>query len=297
MNRPEDHYRNISDYLRLCFKGFCMGIADIIPGVSGGTIAFITGIYEDLIASIKSFDVKFVRLCCTFRFREAFHHASWKFLATVLLGILTAVFTLAKVMSWLLHNKPVLTYAFFFGLILATVPIIGQRLKRWTVPMMLLCFFAAGGMFYLVGMIPIHTPETMGFLFLSGALAICAMILPGISGAFILVLLGKYHYIIEAVSQHDFASLLIVAAGCAVGILTFVRVLNWVLTRHHDLTVAILTGLVLGSLRKVWPWKEAHANVLPSQWSPEVIGVMLLSILGFWIALSISREAPEKLVG
>lgn len=296
MNKSNNNAKSITDYLQLGFKGFCMGVADIIPGVSGGTIAFILGIYEDLIKAIKSFDAKFARHLCTLQFKRAFGHASWQFLGTVLLGILTAIFTLSKVMHWLLHNKPVYLHAFFFGLILATVPIIGRRLKRWNIPMILLGLIIALAMFFVVGMMPIHTPESMWFLFLSGAIAICAMILPGISGAFILVLLGKYQFIIEAVSQRDFAPLMVVAAGCIVGILSFVRVLNWLLSHHHDLTVAVLTGLVLGSLRKVWPFKEAEVNVLPPSWNPEIFGALALLILGFSLAILLGRSAPKKLI-
>ena len=214
-------------YLKLTLKGFCMGIADIVPGISGGTIAFILGIYEDFIESIKSFDSRFLRLLSRLKFKEAFASVSWQFLGAVLSGILLAVFSLSRILSWLLSNKPVLIYSFFFGLILATIPIIGRIVKKWTFLKVVSVIFVALGTYYFVGTVPVSTPETSWFLFLSGAIAITAMILPGISGAFILVLLGKYHFILEAVNQRDVQSLGIFVAGIIVGVTTFVRVLSW----------------------------------------------------------------------
>ena len=309
MNDSKKNYQGFNSYIKLALKGFCMGIADIIPGVSGGTIAFLFGIYEDLIKAIRSFDLTFVKLLGRLKFREAFAHAHWRFLGTILLGIMTAIFTLSKIMKWLLHNKPVLIQAFFFGLVLATVFIIGRRLKKWNFPLISLGILSTGTMYVLVGMVPLQTPESLWFLFISGALAICAMILPGISGAFILVLLGKYEYIIESVSERNLLPLICVAAGCVVGILTFVRILTWLLRRYHDQTVAILTGLVLGSLRKIWPWKETlreivthkgkvipieQINILPQQWDNEVTFAIILIVAGFAIALLLGQPAPKR---
>ncbi|MBW2567500.1 MAG: DUF368 domain-containing protein, partial [Deltaproteobacteria bacterium] len=179
-------------------KGFCMGAADVVPGVSGGTMAFILGIYEELIKSIKSFDLSFLRLLFSLRVKDALDHASWQFLLAIGLGILMAIFTLARILAWLLQNQPVLIWSFFFGLIVASVLVVSKHLSKWT--SLIFVWIGLGALFayLLVGMVPAKTPDTAWFLFMSGAIAICAMILPGISGAFILVLLGKYHYVLEA---------------------------------------------------------------------------------------------------
>ncbi|MCK5178661.1 MAG: DUF368 domain-containing protein, partial [Candidatus Omnitrophica bacterium] len=185
------------NYIKLVLKGFCMGAANVIPGISGGTIAFILGIYEELIRSIKAFDLKFIRLLCRFRFKEAFSAIDGKFLSAVFLGIAVAIFTLSKVISQLLHSKPVLIYSFFFGLILATIPIIARIIKKWTPAKIMAVVLTSLAGYFFVGMVPFTTPEAAWFVFLSGALAISTMILPGISGAFVLVLLGKYQFILD----------------------------------------------------------------------------------------------------
>lgn len=289
--------RNLfNTYLVLMLKGFCMGAADVVPGVSGGTMAFILGIYKALINSIKSFDMVFINLLFSLKIKEAFQHANWKFLLPLGTGILTAIFTLAKMLSWLLHNKPVLLWSFFFGLILASIVTVSRQFRKWTVSIIFFILSGAVITYFLIGIVPASTPETPLFLFLSGALAICAMILPGISGAFILVLLGKYQYVLEAVSNRDLYVLVIVASGAGVGILAFVRLLNWMFNKYHDATIALLAGLMIGSLRKVWPWKnitdcitDTHqkalqtlsTNFIPDYWSKEVFIALCLSIAGF----------------
>jgi putative membrane protein len=293
------------DKLKLFFKGYCMGIAHLIPGVSGGTIALMFGIYEELIGAIKSFDARFVRRVCRLDWRAAFADVAWVFVGVVMLGMLAAVFSLAKVIKWTLIHQPVLLSAFFFGLILATVPIVGRNIRKWSIGLGVAVVLSALAMFLLVGLMPIQTPEALWFLFLSGALSICAMILPGISGAFILVLLGKYRYVIEALSDQAFVPLAAVGLGCLVGILSFVRLLSWLLRRYHDLTVAVLTGLVLGSLRKIWPWKETlqtittpkgkvipvqQINVLPDSLTPEVLWAVGLAAFGIVLAYVLGGE-------
>lgn len=295
--------------MRLVATGFCMGIAHIIPGVSGGTIAFIFGIYEDLIAALKSFDTKFLKFLFKFKIKELLEYVPWQFMTAILLGTLGAIFSLSKLMTWLLVNKPVQINAFFFGLIMATAPIIGRNIKKWNLTTGFLGVLSAIGMYFLVGMIPIQTPNALWFLFLSGALAISTMILPGISGSFVLLLIGKYQYIIEAVSNRDFGILFAVALGCIVGILAFVRLLSWLFNRFHDQTVIILTGLVLGSLRKIWPWKETlqsmtthkgkiipieQINTLPRELNLEVMQAIFLVIVGFLIAWFLGKSSPKE---
>ena len=210
---------------------------------------------------------------------------------------------------WLLENKPVLIWSFFFGLVLASVLIVSRHLERWNLPTMAWTALGALGAYVLVGMVPVKTPDAPWFIFLSGAVAICAMILPGISGSFILVLLGKYHYVLAAVNERNLFVLAVFTAGTLFGITSFVRLLSWLLKRHHDLTISLLTGLMLGSLRKVWPWKRtvetlvdshgqavpvSQVNILPSQWSGEVTAALILALTGFLVVLSLEFWAARQ---
>jgi putative membrane protein len=201
----EKKERSFGAYLLLTAKGFCMGAADVVPGVSGGTMAFILGIYEELIGAIKSFDLKSLKLTAAGKVRQLLDRVAWRFLLAVGCGILLAIFSLSKVLAWLLQNEPVLIWSFFLGLILASVVTVSKRVETWR-PLTWCClFFGLAGIYVLVGIVPGTTPDSYGFLFVSGAVAICAMILPGISGSFILVLMGKYQYILEAVNESEFA--------------------------------------------------------------------------------------------
>jgi putative membrane protein len=301
--------RGALSYAGISLKGLCMGAADVVPGVSGGTMAFILGIYEELLESIRSFDLAFLRRLFRLRFKEAFRETSWPFLSALFLGILVAVLSLARVLGWMLENRPVLIWSFFFGLILASVYTVGRRLEKWSAPRLAWALLGAAGTYLLVGMVPLSTPEAPWFLFLSGAVAICAMILPGISGSFILVLLGKYRFVLDAVNNRDLFTLAIVACGAVVGLASFVRLLNWLLKRYHDAIVALLTGLMVGSLRKVWPWKTtlasttdgeghvrvlAQANILPPHWGGEVTTALCLALLGFLLVLALNALAGKS---
>lgn len=285
-----------------------MGAADVVPGVSGGTMAFILGIYEELLEAIQAMNLAFIRRLLTFRFKEAFEHFPYQFLLALGLGIGSAIFSLAKFLSWALQNHPAAVWAFFFGLVLASVLAVFRRVSRWTPGILIIAALAAVGAYILVGLVPVETPNTSWFLFLSGAVAICAMILPGISGAFILVLLGKYEYVLHAVVMHDFFTLFIVASGCGVGLISFVRLLRWMFYHYHNATVAALIGLMIGSLRKVWPWKDTietfvdrhgeikpliQVNVLPEAWSPEVIFAVALAVAGCALVLVMERAAER----
>ena len=294
----------------LTAKGFCMGAADVVPGVSGGTMAFILGIYEELINAIRSFDLKSLKLVVSAKIRDFLSHVQWRFLLAVGCGILLAIFSLSKALSWLLQNEPVLIWSFFLGLILASVVTVSKRVESWRP--LTWCSLVAGlaGIYCLVGLVPGSTPSAPWFLFVSGAVAICAMILPGISGSFILVLMGKYQYILEAVNERNLLVLFIVAAGACVGLAAFSRLLGWLLTKYHDYMVAFLTGLMLGSLRKIWPFKETlesiagsggkvipmvQENILPTQWTGEVTFAIGLAVVGFLVVLVLDRMAgPAK---
>ena len=280
-----------------------MGAADVVPGVSGGTMAFILGIYEELIEAIHAVDVTFVKRLLSFRFKEAFEGFPYKFLIAVGTGIGLAVFSLARFLSWALTNHPVLVWAFFFGLVLASVLAVQKRLE-WSALSVLFTALASVGAYILVGLAPVETTEAIGFLFLSGAIAICAMILPGISGSFILLLLGKYQFILTAVVTRDFVTLFIFSCGCGIGLLSFSRLLRWLLHHYHNITVAALIGLMIGSLRKVWPWKETvesyidrhgvakplvQNNTLPEAMNPEVGFAIALTIIGFLLVLVLDK--------
>jgi putative membrane protein len=309
MTNLMDSHRSFLSYLGLTIKGFCMGCADVVPGVSGGTMAFILGIYEELIKAIRSFDLNFLKLILSLKIKDAMNHASWQFLMAVGLGILMAIFSLARILSWLLQNRPILIWSFFFGLILASVYTVSRHLNRWNPSITAWMLLGATGAYLLVGMVPGSTPDAPWFLFISGTVAICAMILPGISGSFILVLMGKYHYVLEAVNNRDLFTLMLVAAGACLGLIIFSRFLNWILKKHHDMTIAILTGLMLGSLRKVWPWKKtienmterdggivtiSQANILPSQWNNEVKMAIGLMVIGFLVVLFMNLWSEKK---
>jgi len=286
-----------------------MGAANVIPGVSGGTIAFIVGIYERLIRSIKAFDLKWLGMLCHLRFKEAFDCVDGKFLAALGAGILLAILTLSKVISQLLDSHPAYVYAFFFGLMLATIPIMARIIKVWTAGKIFSVVLTTIATYFFVGLVPFTTPEAAWFIFLSGALAISTMILPGISGAFILVLLGKYQFILNAVNDRNLFVLGVFCLGMTLGILGFVRILTWLFNKYHDLTVTILTGIVIGSLRKIWPWKEIirsvttshgkvipieEANILPSQLNIEVLLALGIMVIGFVLALVLNSSADEK---
>jgi putative membrane protein len=302
--------RSLKDYLGIAARGYAMGAADVVPGVSGGTMAFILGIYEELIDSIHAVDLKFIRRLLKLHIRAAFAEFPWQFLLALVFGIGTAILTLASGLNWALHEVPHLVWAFFFGLVLASAIVVRRRVERWRLPTILAVIGGALFGYLLVGAVPVETPDAPWFLFLSGAIAINAMILPGISGAFIMVLLGKYHYLLQAVVNRDILPLLIVIAGAAVGLLTFVRLLKWLFSHHHDLTVAVLIGLIIGALRKVWPWKETiqvdastviENNVLPGAFNSEVALALILMVLGFSIVLLLdylaSRSARQRSAG
>ena len=301
--------RSFLAYIGIAVKGLCMGAADVVPGVSGGTMAFILGIYEELLEAIRSFDLTFLKRFFSLQFREAFQHLSWPFLCALFLGIMTAIFSLARILGWLLENKPVLIWSFFFGLILASTLVVSRHLKKWTPGLLVWLALGTVGTYFLVGMVPLSTPSAPWFLFLSGAVAICAMILPGISGSFILVLLGKYEFVLAAVKNLDFLTLFVVSAGALFGLVTFVRILNLLLKRYREITITLLTGLMLGSLRKVWPWKKtisvitgtkeqpevlSQANVLPAQWNVDVTMALCLMVFGFLVVFLMNHWASHK---
>lgn len=241
-----------------------MGMADVVPGVSGGTIAFISGIYEELLDSIRSVDASALRLLLRFRLAEFWRHINGRFLLPVLLGIAVAIFSLARLMTYLLTNHPIAIWSFFFGLIVASALLVARQIGRWDWRTVLAFAVGAAAAWWITVATPAETPDDWWFVMFSGAIAICAMILPGISGAFILLLLGKYQYIMHAVGEFDIPVIAVFVIGAAAGIISFSHLLSWLLKHWHDVTVAVLMGFMVGSLNKVWPWKETVETYLDS---------------------------------
>ena len=261
--------------LGVYLRGLMMGAADIVPGVSGGTVAFITGIYDTLLASIRAFDLEFVARLWRLQFRSAWEHVNGRFLLALLAGIATSIFSLARLISWLLDNYPVPLWAFFFGLILASAVVLLREVESWNGArvLVLLAGVTAAGVIALLP--PASLQLGMAGVFLAGFLAICAMILPGISGSFILVLLGMYGTVLAAVKSLEVVFILVFALGAGVGLLCFSRLLHWLLQRYHQATMATLTGFLFGSLAVVWPWKRvldwvegSHGQLKPAQQLP-----------------------------
>ncbi len=297
--------RSKKDYMLLALKGMGMGAADVVPGVSGGTIAFIVGIYEELIDSIKSINTKALALFFKGRFAEFWKAVNGNFLLSIVLGIGISVFSLAKLITFLLTTYPILIWSFFFGLVLSSTYFVSKEIKVWKLSRYIA--FALGSIiaFYITVATPAETPTDLWFIFLCGAIAICAMILPGISGSFILVLLGKYFYIMEAVKSFNIPIILTFIAGASIGIISFSNVLSYLLKRFHDITIAILGGFMLGSLNKVWPWKEvvetytdSHGvvkplienNIFPNAYILPAFGLMVFGFILVYILEKISAK-------
>ena len=300
----------------LALKGLCMGGADIIPGVSGGTIALIAGIYEKLIAAIKSFDVSVLKDVLSFKLNEALSRTHLRFLIALFSGIAVAIVSLARLMNYLLKFHPEQTYSLFYGLIAASIYVVGKKVK-WKVPEIIAILLGAVAAYLLVGLIPVSTPNELWFIFLSGVIAICAMILPGISGAFILLILGKYEFITgtlkapfsanEVVGTNNLLIILVFCLGCALGLAGFSRFLNWLLSKWHSVTLAFLTGLMAGSMRKIWPWKGeavveiirgkehivSQANVFPENFGPSFIICIVLMVVGIILIVALDRISEK----
>ncbi len=236
-----------------------MGAADVVPGVSGGTIAFISGIYEELIASIKSINGHALKLLFQGKVSSFWESINGSFLLSVVIGIGISILSLARLLRFLLDNYPVLVWSFFFGLIIASALFVGKNVKQWSSGVILAGIAGAIIAFFVTIITPAEANTTYWFIFLSGAIAICAMILPGISGSFILVLLGMYRFILDSVSNFNLLVIGIFLAGAIIGIISFSNILSWFLKKFHNYTIAVLAGFMVGSLNKVWPWKRAVA--------------------------------------
>lgn len=302
--------RQLLDYVFITLKGIAMGAADVVPGVSGGTIAFISGIYEELISSINNINISLFTTLRKEGLKAFWDKANGNFLLALFSGIFISVLSLAKFLSWLLENQPILLWSFFFGLVLASIFFVGKEIKKWSIAAVVMFIFGAAIAYFITELPPNENVDSLPYLFLSGALAVCAMILPGISGAFILVLLGSYKTILDAVHERDVKIVITVALGAVFGLLSFARLLKWMFNHYKNITLALLTGFILGSLNKIWPWKKVletktfgdktvvidDINVLPGAFEGDnqLILAIILAIIGFSLIFILERVASKK---
>lgn len=317
--------RNFIQYLLITAKGLAMGAADVVPGVSGGTIAFISGIYEELITTIHNLDLGFFKIWKKEGFSKAWKHYNLSFLLALFSGVLISILSLAKLITWLLEFYPIAVWSFFFGLVIASILYVGKQISKWRL-VVVLALIIATVLSYLVTIAePIGSPDSIWFLFLAGFIAIIAMILPGISGAFILLLMGAYTTVIGIITQltegistldtnlilNSLGKILIFGLGAIVGLKLFSKVLNWLFKHHKNLILAVLTGFMIGALNKIWPWKEVlqyrlnHAgeevpflerSILPQNFdgNPQVILAVAFAIIGFLTIFLLERVAVKK---
>ncbi|TPN84800.1 DUF368 domain-containing protein [Aquimarina algicola] len=317
--------RSLKDYLIISLKGLAMGAADVVPGVSGGTIAFISGIYQELIETINNLDFSFFS-----SWKKDGFLASWKkynlsFLTALFTGIAISILSLAKLIKWLMHNEPLLLWAFFFGLVLASIFYIAKQITRWKLVVIIAIIISAILSYLITIAEPFSSPESHWYLIFCGFIAIIAMILPGVSGAFILLILGAYQTFIDILNQlrngllqFDFdilwqaiSKLLLIAIGAITGLKIFSKVLNWMFLNHKNTTLAILTGFMIGSLNKLWPWKKVlswrtnsegveipfiEKSILPTQFEGDskIIWVLAFTTIGFLIILILERLSTKK---
>lgn len=308
--------KQIQQYINLVLKGFAMGAANVIPGVSGGTIALITGVFERLINAIKSFDIKAIKLLFKGRIKELIEYVDLYFLIAIFSGMIASIVSLAKLLEYLFTNYPILVWAFFFGLILASVYYVGKRIKKWSFSV-ILTFIIGTSIAIVISMLnPATQNDSFFYLIICGVIAICSMILPGLSGSFILILLGNYELVmIQSVSTFDLSILIPVAIGVIVGLIAFSHILSWIYKKYKDQTISILTGFILGSLSILWPWKnevykldsvgnyifkdsekiiQGYTKYIPETINTEVILAISLMIIGFITIYLIEKLASTQ---
>ena len=299
--------RTIKDYILIVLKGTAMGAADVVPGVSGGTVAFISGIYKELLDSINSINIENIKLLFRDGIKQFWNSINANFLLALVVGIAFSIFTLAKLLHFLLEEYPILIWSFFFGLIIASAVYVAQEIKGTWNYKIIISVIAGTIIAYFITIITPASENNDGaywYVFISGMIAICAMILPGISGSFILLLMGQYQFILSVVNDFKINYILTFGIGAIIGLLSFSKLISWLLNKYHSITIAFLVGFMLGSLNKIWPWKrtiEAKANqfgkiipiikenVLPNVYyestgkDPQTLYAILMAITGFLI--------------
>lgn len=304
--------RSLKEYIVIGLKGMAMGAADVVPGVSGGTIAFISGIYEELLASISSVNFKLLKTLKSDGIKAAWKQVNGSFLLALFIGIFISIISLAKTIKWLLENEPILLWSFFFGLVLASIIYIGKQISKWNTLAIIILIIGAFVAYYITTLNPLVTENSsLLFMFLAGSIAICAMILPGISGAFIMVLLGAYKPILSALNDRDYKTVATVFLGAIVGLLAFSKILKWMFTNYKNYTLAVLTGFIVGSLNKIWPWKQTltwrinshdlevplkQQSILPFSFDgdPKLMFAIILAFVGFGLILLMEKLAIKK---
>ncbi len=303
--------RRFLDYLIISLKGVAMGAADAVPGVSGGTIAFISGIYEELISTISNVNISLFKTLFSKGIKAFWEQLNGNFLASLLIGVVVSFVSFMRLAKYLLEHHPVLIWSFFFGLIIASIYFIGKQITKWNIPIIISLIIGVCIAFYVTSLPVLASNNTDLFLFFAGAIAICAMILPGISGSFILIILGAYKTLSDALHDFDIKKIIIFATGAVIGLLSFSHVLKWLFKHYHNITLALLTGFILGSLNKVWPWKETltwHTNskgietpllqesVSPLSFSGEnqIIFAIGLMVIGFLTIFILEKVGSKK---
>ena len=304
--------RKVKDYIVIGLKGMAMGAADVVPGVSGGTIAFISGIYEELLGSISNVNLGLFKTLKNEGFKIAWKQLNGNFLVSLFLGIFISILSLAKAIKYLLENEPILLWSFFFGLVLASIIYIAKQISKWNFIIIIILILGAFLAYYITTLNPLISENSSSlYVFFAGAIAICAMILPGISGSFILVLLGAYKPVLDALNDKDFKTIFTFIAGAIIGLLSFSKVLKWLFANYKNYTLAALTGFILGSLNKIWPWKETltwrvnshgikvpfnQQSVTPFSFDgdPELSLAIVLAIVGFLLILLMEKLAVKR---
>jgi putative membrane protein len=318
-------HRRFLDYLIITFKGIAMGAADVVPGVSGGTIAFISGIYEELIESIDKVSLNVFKIWKTEGFKTAWKSINGNFLLALFSGIAISILSLAKIIKWLLHNEPVLLWSFFFGLVLASILYIAKQIKDWSAKIIIAIIITSMVSYFITLAEPFASPDSPFYLLFCGFIAIIAMILPGVSGAFILLILGAYQTAIDTINnllegittgnmelfKDAFLKFCLLAVGAVIGLKVFSKALNWMFKHHKNVTLAILTGFMIGSLNKIWPWKEilktrinSHGeevtlldkSILPTSYNGnnQLIVALIFIIIGFATILILENLGKHK---
>ena len=303
--------RRLKDYLIISFKGLAMGAADAVPGVSGGTIAFISGIYEELIQSISNVNISLFKTLFSKGIKSFWEQLNGNFILALMSGIIISFVSFMKLAKYLLEFHPILIWSFFFGLIVASIYFVGKQITKWNVATIITLIIGAIIAFYISKLPSLGTNDSPWFLFLAGAIAICAMILPGISGSFILIILGAYKTLSDAIHDIDLKKITIFACGALVGLLSFSHLLKWLFKHYHNITLALLTGFIFGSLNKVWPWKKTlswHIDskgitkpLLQESISPfsfdgdsQILYAAILMILGFTTIFILEKLGSKK---
>ncbi|MCB2196002.1 MAG: DUF368 domain-containing protein [Bacteroidetes bacterium] len=307
--------KQIKTHVNLALKGFAMGAANVIPGVSGGTIALITGIFERLIDAIKSFDATAIKLLFKGKIKDLIKYVDFYFLVAVFFGMVASVVSLAKLLEFLFANYPIYVWAFFFGLILASVYFVGKTIEKWTISVVITFLIGTAAAIVISVLNPAAQNDSFYYLIICGVVAICSMILPGLSGSFILILLGNYELVmIQAVNDLDFKIIVPVMIGAVGGLIAFSHILSWIYKKYKDQTISTLTGFILGSLAILWPWKhqiykldeagnlllkdgekivQGYTRYIPESFNTEVVIAVVLMICGI-ITISLIEKVAIK---